>query len=436
MSVEDLIITEVMYNPAPGGFEYIEIQNTGTSVVSSADFFVGNSDFMPEFFLPLPDESGLIAPGGTLILVPVSFPNEPISQAEFEAVYGPLPANAVFLSYPALLPGTDVLTGNQTYTIGAPGLFIDSVYIPDAAAAGQSMHVTQQESGPPLVEAGDPSPGTVGAAPPPPPPSGVTLEGGNGGDALVGTDDDDALFGGKGWDSLSGGDGDDLLDGGNQGDSIDGGAGDDEIYGGFGNDTLFGNFGEDVIYGGSNNDIIDGGSNNDTLYGDHGADDIRGGTGDDLIFGGASDDALRGNNGSDGLFGDSGNDILRGDGGNDLLDGGSQSDVMLGGSGNDTLFGGLGDDTLSGGADADTFVFVGVTNNDVIIDFEAGIDKIDLGLFGASAVLDIFAGLTETVDGVIVDLGSNGSVLLEGVALSELTLDDFLFVPDDIFVVS
>lgn len=49
MSVNDLRITEVMYNPAPGGFEYIEITNTGDTPVSAADFFVGNSDFMPEY---------------------------------------------------------------------------------------------------------------------------------------------------------------------------------------------------------------------------------------------------------------------------------------------------------------------------------------------------------------------------------------------------
>ena len=85
---------------------------------------------------------------------------------------------------------------------------------------------------------------------------------------------------------------------------------------------------------------------------------------DDTIAGGSQDDVL---------YGMGGNDVLKGNGGND------------------TLYGGPGNDTLIGGTGADIFVFKtedglgNCPNCDTIIDFETGIDKIDLSDIDAQA---------------------------------------------------
>ncbi len=56
------------------------------------------------------------------------------------------------------------------------------------------------------------------------------------------------------------------------------------------------------------------------------------------------------------------------------------NDVLVGGAGNDLIFGQGGNDTLTGGEGADTFVFSMFTDNgnDVITDFEVGVDRIML----------------------------------------------------------
>ena len=63
--------------------------------------------------------------------------------------------------------------------------------------------------------------------------------------------------------------------------------------------------------------------------------------------------------------------------------GGSGDDVVTGGGGNDTLYGGRGADTLTGGAGADTFAYTRATHSigsshDIIVGFDAQVDRIDL----------------------------------------------------------
>ena len=64
----------------------------------------------------------------------------------------------------------------------------------------------------------------------------------------------------------------------------------------------------------------------------------------------------------------------------DLLDNRADGgdDTLNGGKGDDVLFGGAGNDTLTGGEGADQFVFLANSNNgnDVITDFQAGVDKV------------------------------------------------------------
>ena len=64
----------------------------------------------------------------------------------------------------------------------------------------------------------------------------------------------------------------------------------------------------------------------------------------------------------------------------DLLDNRADGgdDTLNGDKGDDVLFGGAGNDTLTGGEGADQFVFLANSNNgnDVITDFQAGVDKV------------------------------------------------------------
>jgi len=63
--------------------------------------------------------------------------------------------------------------------------------------------------------------------------------------------------------------------------------------------------------------------------------------------------------------------------------GSNSADVFFGGAGNDVIYGDGGADMLSGGAGSDTFAYYGVSQSsggsyDVLADFNAAVDKIDL----------------------------------------------------------
>ncbi|MEA3053968.1 MAG: hypothetical protein QOG72_2871, partial [Sphingomonadales bacterium] len=74
--------------------------------------------------------------------------------------------------------------------------------------------------------------------------------------------------------------------------------------------------------------------------------------------------------------------------GNLIMLGGGGNDSLTGGSGADQLFAGLGQDSLTGGAGADLFQFRSVADSttadpDLILDFQHGVDKIDLNVIDA-----------------------------------------------------
>ncbi|MFB8830393.1 glycosyl hydrolase family 28-related protein [Azotobacter sp. CWF10] len=96
-----------------------------------------------------------------------------------------------------------------------------------------------------------------------------------------------------------------------------------------------------------------------------------------------------------------GNDVLVGDDADDQLFGGAGDDSLDGYAGNDLLDGGAGRDKLAGGAGADTFVFAArevsyridaAVFNDLILDFDAGEDRIDLSALGVSSLGDGYNG--------------------------------------------
>jgi Ca2+-binding RTX toxin-like protein len=225
--------------------------------------------------------------------------------------------------------------------------------------------------------------------------------------------------------------GSDIFDGGFGDDELSGRDGDDKLFGSYGNDELHGGKGNDLLDGGVGNDELNGGRGDDTLDGGVGDDELEGGDGNDMLDGGVGNDELEGGHGDDNLKGNFGNDKLKGGSGNDKLFGNQGNDELFGGQGHDRLEGGGGDDHLYGGSGNDTFVFGKLSGHDTIYDFDAnprgGQDKIDLTSLGLTAAT--FASevtMSASGDGTLVSLSSGDTLLLKHVAMSAVTMDDFL----------
>ncbi|HEY9234235.1 MULTISPECIES: M10 family metallopeptidase C-terminal domain-containing protein [Phenylobacterium] len=99
----------------------------------------------------------------------------------------------------------------------------------------------------------------------------------------------------------------------------------------------------------------------------------------------------------------------------------------IGGSGDDTIVGNDADNQLTGGEGADHLVFAADAGNDTVTDFAAG-DIIDLsGIAGLASFADVQPLLSEDENSdAVLTLGS-GKVVLTGVAVADLTAEDFLF---------
>ncbi|MFL9840415.1 M10 family metallopeptidase C-terminal domain-containing protein [Sphingomonas sp. ST-64] len=267
------------------------------------------------------------------------------------------------------------------------------------------------------------------------------LIGGAGNDVIRGSDGVDSLFGESGADQLFGDAGIDYLVGGIGNDTLDGGADADSLYGEDGDDVLIGgtSFHTDILVGGAGNDtlrgnsglgdydLMDGGAGNDSYYVD---------TPDDLTFeaaNGGVDTVYATINGAGYyLYANVENLVLGGNTpfgvGNDLanrITGSAASNWLLGGAGNDVLNGAGGNDVLFGEAGADIFVFQAGTGGDVIGDFVAGTDRIDLSAFGLTWQT-VANSMHENGGTTAIDLGNGDYIVLNGVARSALDQDDFI----------
>lgn len=250
---------------------------------------------------------------------------------------------------------------------------------------------------------------------------------------------------------LDGGAGDDMLTGGATAETINGGAGADEIDAGAGNDMVHGGAGADFLDGGAGYDLLiyntssagvvvnmttgeawGGDAQGDVFTG---FERLWGSNHADVLTGTALDDNIAGLGGDDLIAGGQGRDVLRGVGGNDTIDGGSGRDILIGDVGADIFrFRALGDSTATG------------SSRDVIRDFVAGEDFIDLSLIDPGAAPGdqafAFRGLlnfngtgpqvryTELNGNTLVqidadgDRGSDMSILLNGVHV--LSASDFI----------
>lgn len=175
-----------------------------------------------------------------------------------------------------------------------------------------------------------------------------------------------------------------------------------------GNDRFAMGRGDDIAYGGKGWDKLRGGQGDDTLYGESGSDRLWGNDGKDVLVGATGNDTLFGGNSRDSLAGGSGNDSLYG---------GRNRDTLDGGKGDDMLAGGAGDDILTGGTGADSFVFQRgrIEGDDIITDFETGVDTIYIEIARGYNIEDVVSGALITINGL-------STVLLEGVYEADLDL--------------
>lgn len=109
--------------------------------------------------------------------------------------------------------------------------------------------------------------------------------------------------------------------------------------------------------------------------------------------------------------------------GDDFLFGTDERNTLWGMHGNDRMVDGCGIDALYGGAGADVFVFVEDGAYDFIMDFESGIDRIDLSDF--DMVYSIAAlTISSTITGARIGVGDE-AILVTSVTGEPLTAADF-----------
>jgi len=147
------------------------------------------------------------------------------------------------------------------------------------------------------------------------------------------------------------------------------------------------------------------------------------------------------------IDGTAGRDTLDGTAVADLILGGAGNDTINGAGGNDVIVGGAGKDTLTGGDGADTFRFDVITdsyrtsttsNTDLITDFNASQDKIDLGQLGFTGLGNGYNGTLSVVYNSTTDRtyvksleadanGNRFELGLAGNLVASLTADNFVF---------
>ena len=303
------------------------------------------------------------------------------------------------------------------------------------------------------------------------------LEGSAFNDVLVGTATANSLLGRDGRDTLRGEGGDDILEGGPGFDALNGGAGVDiasyagsaarvviNLGTGFrsGGDASGDSYsGIEGLEGSAFNDILVGTNGADVLMGGDGADQLRGLGGDDMLDGGAGDDVLTGGPGADALVGGADMDIasyagsaarvvvnlgsgfrsggdaagdtysgvegLEGSAFNDILVGTSGANTLMGAAGDDLLRGAAGDDMLTGGGGSDTFDIELGSDIDTIIDFDVGVDVIDISAYGFANFNAVLAATTDVGGRAQIALNGAQDVLrLNGVLEAQLLASDFL----------
>ncbi len=130
------------------------------------------------------------------------------------------------------------------------------------------------------------------------------------------------------------------------------------------------------------------------------------------------------------FVGTTGKDVITGTGFDDYLFGGRRGDLIDGGAGDDRIDGGGGKDYLTGGDGADTFVFVADGRKDFIMDFQDGMDLIDLSGYHQVGTIDDLIIKTRAW-GVMIEIRGEKLKIIaadgETITAEDFTADDFIF---------
>jgi len=198
---------------------------------------------------------------------------------------------------------------------------------------------------------------------------------------------------------------------------------------GSGDDTAIGGAGSETFIGGLGNDIMDGGDGIDyAVFNVSAFSDLT------IVENADGSFTVTANTGSDGTdtlrniefirIGNEDFELSPSD--PDVINGTDSADTLTGTSGNDTLIGGLGNDTLSGGSGADKFVFALGDGQDVITDFDASEDIIELALSPYMSMAQLRAMLSQHDGYVMMDMGGGDAVRFDGMTVSDFTVDNFI----------
>lgn len=143
---------------------------------------------------------------------------------------------------------------------------------------------------------------------------------------------------------------------------------------------------------------------------------------------------IQGNNNANYLRGTNNADDIYGYGGNDTLEGRNGNDFLSGGSGNDQLIGGQGTNNLRGGGGRDIFIMTDRTkityNDDLILDFQFDIDRMDVSEWGVSSFDQIEALFVNQQGAAVVNAyynGYNHFLAIDLVRWQDLLPKDFIF---------
>ena len=107
------------------------------------------------------------------------------------------------------------------------------------------------------------------------------------------------------------------------------------------------------------------------------------------------------------------------------LIGAAATDILLGGSGANRLEGRGGNDVLFGAAGADRFVFRAGEAFDTILDFDSGVDRLELRGFGFLTAAAARAAFVDTADGLELVRGTS-HLLLSGLDAADLLTGDIV----------
>ena len=187
---------------------------------------------------------------------------------------------------------------------------------------------------------------------------------------------------------------------------------------------------DDVLLGNNEVNVLRGGDGDDAIHSFGGADIIDGGAGQDTALFTASPGVTVDLDDDGNAVLGSGEELISIE---NLTGSASGSDNLTGNAGVNVLSGQGGNDVLAGEGGSDTFVFEQGTDQDVVTDFEASDDLLDLTDFGFGSVEEVQAAAVEKiVDGNVattidLDGGAGGDqVTLLGVAVTDLNSGNVL----------